>query len=868
MSITEAIQALHEVEPTANEKKPSTSDYHQFEADILSALNIRDEAERLGVKFASGKENVNGWLSCYSIDRDEKNPSAAINVGANGHRGQYTDRGTGDKAISFFEFAAQHGHFADWRDARKHFAEVAGVPFPTVEQDEIDEQALDHRHEVYTEFLDSLTLSQEHRANVEARGLTEQQIDRMKLRTLPKGGRRQRANHIVNKHGREKTLSVPGFVVRHYDDGNEYFTFAGSPGMLIPVRDEKGRIVALRVRRDSTKNGPKYLYVSSAKDGGPSPGAPIYFPQSVEIGDVIGITEGEFKAEIASQNNGIPYIGIPGVTFHRAAVKWVQDHCVEHVRIAFDADATKKGAVAQCLTALYSQLKHVGLTVGIDVWDPIDGKGIDDVLTSGGTIRTLYDDEADAWIDSLPKPAAKSIESDNGVPEEVNDPHRLARLWLKTRTVTFHREEFFEYREPTYVVMTESEVRASLTNLAKAEFDLDAKARVAAGKEDVVALKPSKALITNVLECVKSLTIQPNDRDRPFWVDRKPTGDQFTGLQNGVLNVTQYIAGQSNAIVPCSPNWFSTVALPYSYDPKAECPKWYAFLERNLEADAERINILQEWFGLCLVFDTSFQKFLLLVGEGSNGKSVVCAVLTAVLGEANVSNVPLEVIGGRFQLFATLGKLANIVPEIGEIDKVAEGHLKAFTSGDRMQFERKRQDVVEAMPTARMMLATNNLPRFTDRSNGLWRRMIQMPFMVQIEDHEKVQGMDSPEWWKEQGELPGIFNWSIEGLRRLKRQGRFTESEFCKKAVAEHKLDCNPAGEYLATFYKATTNPEAHILTQDTYNDYRRWCEANGYYPLNGKHFGREIKRQFPNAERRQFNRQWGYSGIWESANV
>ena len=119
-------------------------------------------------------------------------------------------------------------------------------------------------------------------------------------------------------------------------------------------------------------------------------------------------------------------------------------------------------------------------------------------------------------------------------------------------------------------------------------------------------------------------------------------------------------------------------------------------------------------------------------GEGANGKSVVCEILTAMLGEENVSNVPLEIFGERFQLAASLGKLANIASEVGELKSVAEGFLKQFTGGDRMLFDRKGLLPIHARPTARLVLATNNRPRFSDRSAGLWRRMILLPFNVTI----------------------------------------------------------------------------------------------------------------------------------------
>src|SRR5262249_54524254 len=150
--------------------------------------------------------------------------------------------------------------------------------------------------------------------------------------------------------------------------------------------------------------------------------------------------------------------------------------------------------------------------------------------------------------------------------------------------------------------------------------------------------------------------------------------------------------------------------------------------------------------------------------EGANGKSVVCAVLQGLLGEGNVSTVPLELFADKFRLAGTLGKLANLVAEVGELDRVAEGQLKAFVGGDAMEFERKFKAAFTARPTARLVLATNNPPAFSDKSDGIWRRMLLLEFGVQIPEEERVAGMDSVGWWAEAGELSGVLNWALAGL--------------------------------------------------------------------------------------------------------
>jgi len=160
-----------------------------------------------------------------------------------------------------------------------------------------------------------------------------------------------------------------------------------------------------------------------------------------------------------------------------------------------------------------------------------------------------------------------------------------------------------------------------------------------------------------------------------------------------------------------------------------------------------------------------------------------------------------ELSGDRFALGDTVGKLANIVSEVGELDRLDEGHLKAFVSGDRITIDRKYKEPICVQPTARLMLATNTPPRVSDRSQGLWRRILYLPFEVTIPTERQ-----NPRLAEELlAELPGIFNWALLGLARLREQGRFTEPAACSRAVQEYRIDCDPVREILSESNQALT---------------------------------------------------------------
>lgn len=340
---------------------------------------------------------------------------------------------------------------------------------------------------------------------------------------------------------------------------------------------------------------------------------------------------------------------------------------------------------------------------------------------------------------------------------------------------------------------------------------------------------------------------------------------------NGLVDVAALMRGAdlADVLLPHTPDWFCLNSLPYDFNPAAQCPQWESVLTVNQEGDGDRLKILQEWAGYLLLPDTSEQKFLILEGEGANGKSVFCAGIEAMLGLENISHVPLELFGQRFALTTTLNKLANVAADCGEIDKVAEGFLKAFTSGDRMMFDRKGKPPIEAHPTARLMLATNNRPRFSDRSGGLWRRMILVPWRRRVEDNERIKGMDKPAYWLASGELPGIFNWAVAGLARLREQGGFTRSEMVEDGLEEYRREVNPARQFLLDHVKI--DADCHVHCKQLYAYYSEWCGENGYRKINEKNFGREVFRIFKNIEkvRKTFGaeRPWAYDGIFYSGD-
>jgi hypothetical protein len=238
---------------------------------------------------------------------------------------------------------------------------------------------------VYRTLLDALSLAPSHRQALRQRGLADAEILCRRYRTFPLQGRAALAKALVESLGADLCAQVPGFYVAE-QGGRRWWSLAGAAGLLIPVRNLDGHIVALKVRADVPSDGPKYSTVSSTKHGGPGPGAPVHVPLYTGArGNTVRLTEGELKADVATALSGLLTLSIPGVAMWGKALPMLQDLQVPRVLLAFDADWRINLQVAHALGQVAFALVKTGYEVQVEDWEPALGKGIDDLLAAGHT---------------------------------------------------------------------------------------------------------------------------------------------------------------------------------------------------------------------------------------------------------------------------------------------------------------------------------------------------------------------------------------------------------------------------------------------------------------------------------------------------
>lgn len=286
-----------------------------------------------------------------------------------------------------------------------------------------------------------------------------------------------------------------------------------------------------------------------------------------------------------------------------------------------------------------------------------------------------------------------------------------------------------------------------------------------------------------------------------------------------------------------------TLISPVDYDPDADCPKWHAFLARILP-DADVRAFIQRFFGYTLTGLTDEEVLTLFYGMGANGKSVLVETLLWVMGGYSMS-LPVASLmqDDRRRGSEATPDLARLPsrrlvaagePEAAQ--RLSEGLVKHLTGGDTLTVRHLNHDFFDFLPEFKIVISTNKKPVVRGQDNGIWRRLILVPFEVTIPpDERKPKAVILEEF---RAEAPGILNWLLDGFR-LWAEGGLAIPDRVRAATESYRGESDPVGNFLAAATAAA--PDALAPARDLFEAFCRWAEANAVRPWSQTAFGRAM---------------------------
>lgn len=328
-----------------------------------------------------------------------------------------------------------------------------------------------------------------------------------------------------------------------------------------------------------------------------------------------------------------------------------------------------------------------------------------------------------------------------------------------------------------------------------------------------------------------------NNLLKQFFTDGFLAAPEFTSkeilinLQNGTYEI---IKGVGN-LRDFDPKDFLTYQLPFQYDEKAECKLFNAYLDKVLP-DHESQKVVQEFMAYIFTPEMNLEKCLVLYGSGQNGKSVFFNIICAILGEENVLNYQMSSFSHEYKRAKLLNVLLNYSSEKGndlEIDT-----FKALVSGEALQAREPYGQSFTIKNKVRFIINANELPKDTEQTDAYFRRFLIVPFEVKISEEDKDPNLATKII---ENELPGVFNWIMEGLSRLVANQKFT---YCSKSDLTLE-EFRKSSDSIALFVEEcniTPDIDTKTALKDLYQDYKSFCTDDNYRPFAKRKFGHKLE--------------------------
>lgn len=300
-------------------------------------------------------------------------------------------------------------------------------------------------------------------------------------------------------------------------------------------------------------------------------------------------------------------------------------------------------------------------------------------------------------------------------------------------------------------------------------------------------------------------------------------------LKNGVYDI------KNEQLLPHTPKLIFTACFNVNYDAEAKSEIVTETLFTIGNEDVEVVEMFTQIFGYLLFKQNFLGKSFLFVGSGGNGKSLLLRMMQALVGNENTSSVSLQALTEQFNVSSLHHKLLNAGDDIPLKSVDDASNFKKLSTGEPVLAAFKGQDVFAFNNYAKLVFSANGIPRWYENSNGVFDRLIIVPFNARIRGTSK-EDPHLPEKVTTEEAKSYLFNVALQGLQKvLKNNGIFLPS-VVQSEMEEFKKSNDPLAAFLENY------DIEDVRITDVYEDYRDWSNFEGYKnPLIRKEFKKKI---------------------------
>ena len=360
----------------------------------------------------------------------------------------------------------------------------------------------------------------------------------------------------------------------------------------------------------------------------------------------------------------------------------------------------------------------------------------------------------------------------------------------------------------------------------------------------LVPYQPNNQDVAEHVGAIKRLTHMDRvDCEPPLWLDGRaePNAAECLAFPNCVLHLP------TGKTCDTSPSFFTVNACDFNFDPNAPEPAlWLETLSQYFPANeggAAPTALLQEIMGWAISADRRMHKIPFVHGPGRSGKGTINTTVQKLVGKGNFASPTLSSLGDKFGLEPILHKKIAIISDMkigrkADPDEIVQ-NLKRISGGDSVSVGRKFKGAWEGRLGCGFIIFSNDLPTLQDASGAFAERCVILNMTKDFNAHPNL----SLEFQLEP-ELPGILNWAIEGYRRLRLQGHFSETEEGRDSKSTLALAGSPIKSFVAD--RCILNPTMSADKVAAYTAWKVWCEREGRLAGSKDRFTTMLTGAFP----------------------
>lgn len=258
---------------------------------------------------------------------------------------------------------------------------------------------------------------------------------------------------------------------------------------------------------------------------------------------------------------------------------------------------------------------------------------------------------------------------------------------------------------------------------------------------------------------------------------------------------------------------------------------WEDALNTFFVGDSELIEYVQQTVGVAAVGKVFQEHMIIAYGGGANGKSTFCNTIYRVLGNY-AGKISAEAL--------TMNCKRNVKPEMAELkgkrliiaSKMEEGMrlntatVKQLCSTDEIQAEKKYKDPFSFVPSHTLVLYTNHLLKVGANDDGIWRRLVVIPFNAKITEASDIKNYADYLYDNAGGY---VMSWIIEGARKaIATDFKTKQPKVVEDAIESYRED----NDWLGQFIEECCDVDKTFTAKsgELYQAYRAHCTLNGEY--------------------------------------